>query len=216
MKYPRTYHLPWSPGITNDDKVLSSVDPLLKTEIIITEKMDGGNACLVKDMVYARTHSSKALHPSFNWLKRKHAEGAYLIPEGISVFGENMYAMHSIYYDQLKSYFYIFGVYDSINKKWYSWNDVINFAAKLNFPHVPVLWEGMILNGSELHKLVDDLMNNESKIGSKKEGLVIRNSRDFTNEEFKQNVAKWVRNDHVQTSDNWYHDQIKRNKLKSE
>ena len=41
-KYPRTYHLPWSPGTTSDDKKLSGdwFDMYKGKEIIITEKLD--------------------------------------------------------------------------------------------------------------------------------------------------------------------------------
>ena len=35
-KYPRTPHLPWSPGASADDKRLSSADHLLDRRIVIT------------------------------------------------------------------------------------------------------------------------------------------------------------------------------------
>ena len=44
-KYPRTYHVPWSPGATSDDKKLPEqwfyADGWAGSEIVITEKMDG-------------------------------------------------------------------------------------------------------------------------------------------------------------------------------
>ncbi len=43
MKYPRTYHLPWSPGKASDDKVLQSTADFIGTPLIITEKLDGEN-----------------------------------------------------------------------------------------------------------------------------------------------------------------------------
>ncbi len=39
-KYPRTPHLPWSPGGTRDDRRLASVSRLLDQELVITEKLD--------------------------------------------------------------------------------------------------------------------------------------------------------------------------------
>ena len=45
-KYNRTYHLPWSPGSTNDDRISDSVNSLLGKEIVITEKLDGSNSCI--------------------------------------------------------------------------------------------------------------------------------------------------------------------------
>ena len=43
MKYPRTYHLPYSPGATNDDKKLSGnwFENYKGREIVITAKLDG-------------------------------------------------------------------------------------------------------------------------------------------------------------------------------
>ena len=45
FKYPRTYHLPWSLGSTNDDKFMEDTVSFIGKRIVITEKMDGEN-CL--------------------------------------------------------------------------------------------------------------------------------------------------------------------------
>lgn len=56
-KYPRTYHLPWSEGATNDDRISHSIDSFLNTDIIITEKLDGENCGMTNNGVYARSHT---------------------------------------------------------------------------------------------------------------------------------------------------------------
>ena len=38
QKYPRTLHLPWSEGATNDDKILKSVEHFEGKQVVITEK----------------------------------------------------------------------------------------------------------------------------------------------------------------------------------
>lgn len=45
MKCPRTYHLPYSPRATKDDKKLKDgwFDYFKNQEIVITEKLDGEN-----------------------------------------------------------------------------------------------------------------------------------------------------------------------------
>ena len=45
MKYPRTYHLPYSPGATKDDKKLQDgwFSSYIGQEIVITAKLDGEN-----------------------------------------------------------------------------------------------------------------------------------------------------------------------------
>jgi len=45
VKYPRTYHLPWSPGVTKDDRVIKSTNVFEGREVVVTVKMDGEN-CL--------------------------------------------------------------------------------------------------------------------------------------------------------------------------
>ncbi len=34
IKYPRTYHLPWSEGITSDDKMLPSIECLKGLKVV--------------------------------------------------------------------------------------------------------------------------------------------------------------------------------------
>jgi hypothetical protein len=80
MKYPRTPHLPWSPGGTADDKMLRQVDPLLYQPLIATEKADGSNVCLEHEGCFARSHGAKPNHPSFDQLKALHASVKHLIP----------------------------------------------------------------------------------------------------------------------------------------
>lgn len=44
-KYPRTYHLPWSPGVSEDDKTISDISIFRDSEVVVSEKLDGEN-CL--------------------------------------------------------------------------------------------------------------------------------------------------------------------------
>ena len=58
IKYPRSMHLPFSPGATKSDKKMNEADLefLLGGEVVITEKMDGSNACMTNEEVFARSH----------------------------------------------------------------------------------------------------------------------------------------------------------------
>lgn len=50
VKYPRTYHLPYSLTLTDDDKRLSSDEHFKDfTEVIVTAKMDGENTTVYPD-----------------------------------------------------------------------------------------------------------------------------------------------------------------------
>lgn len=64
VKYSRTHHLPWSPGLTDDDRVMPSLDAFIGQRVIVTEKMDGENTSMYRDNIHARSldgrnHSSR-------------------------------------------------------------------------------------------------------------------------------------------------------------
>jgi hypothetical protein len=208
-KYPRTPHLPWSPGGTNDDKRITNVDGLIGELIVITEKCDGSNLALTRDAVFARSHSSTPTHASFNFAKSKHAEIAFEIPEGITIFCEYCYAVHSIKYNKLPGYLLVFGVRDDVNSYWWSWDNVCLMAKKLTLPTVPELFSGKLNNENELKDMVENLSKEKSLIGGDfLEGVVVRIFNNFLDNEFSTKIAKWVRAGHVTTDVHWKHQKI--------
>ena len=110
-KYPRTFHIPGSPGATSDDKVLSNLDHFEGQEVVITEKMDGENTTIYPDYLHSRSLDSNN-HPSRNWVKRLQGEIGYKIPKGLRICGENVFAQHAISYDKLPSYFLVFSIWE--------------------------------------------------------------------------------------------------------
>jgi hypothetical protein len=219
QKYPRTPHLPWSPGGTNDDRRLTDVEHLLVTEVVVTEKMDGSNVCLESNAVFARSHMAAPKHPSFDALKALHGGIKHKISTGTQVFGEWCYARHSIEYTALPNYLMIFGV--RTNGQWASWDNVRRWSDSLGLPTVPVLfqtWAGAKTwfgNTSSLRAYLDFLAKQPSACGGEREGLVVRLRREFSDDEFQTAVAKWVRKDHVQTDDHWSSQAIIRNRLRA-
>lgn len=209
-KYPRTPHLPFSPGRTRDDRVLSSVDPFIGTPLIVTEKMDGSNVCLENNNLFARSHSKSPNHPSFDALKAVHAQIKHVIPNNLQIFGEWLYAQHSIFYNSLPNYLAIFAVCE--NSKWASWEEVELWANELNVPTVPVLKTITFQNEKDLQKEIEHLAQLSSLFGDEREGVVIRNTSSFT--DFESNVAKFVRANHVQTDDHWTSKNNNKNLLK--
>ena len=206
-KYPRTYHLPWSPGRCCDDKVLESAEHLLERPLVITEKLDGGNCCLTRGGVYARTHGSEANHPAFAPIKAIWASIRYDIPEGWSIFGEAIYAKHSIHYKSLPSHFLVFGVRMDLDKDWLSWDQVNEIAQLLNLHTVPELWHGEVESVRELKDIIKTLVARGSACGGTDiEGVVVRDAMHFF--DFKSAVAKWVRAGHIQTDEHWMTQEI--------
>jgi hypothetical protein len=210
-KYPRTMHLPFSEGATNDDKIADSVEALLNVPIVITEKIDGSNVCLEHDGVFARSHSGPPIHPSFDLLKALHATIKHDIPPDSQWFGEYAYAKHSLAYDKLPGYLMMFGI--RINDNWLRWSAVCRFCSLLGLPTVPVLFEGKVDTAKTLKDLILNLAKQPSALGTIREGVVVRVEREFSDEEFPQCVQKWVRKDHVQTDVHWKHQTITPNGL---
>ena len=88
-KYPRTYHLPWSPGATSDDKKLSpdwfSADGWAGKEIVITEKLDGENTAFQNGDVFSRSHSVPTRSPwSRNLWDGEFKNGVYFENKNVS------------------------------------------------------------------------------------------------------------------------------------
>lgn len=228
-KYPRTYHLPWSEGLTSDDKKISDFICLLgytfpyegeeitvKTPLIITEKLDGSNICFCKEGMFARSHSGPPNHESFDLAKSEYSRVKYKLDPTCFYYFEYMYAKHSIYYENLPSYLFLIGVFDEWtghNGEWLPQNELEQIAQELEFPVVPVLAnlrEG-VFSEKELKKVTIEAFNLPSVFGGEKEGIVVK--RDGIDTNFSRNCAKMVRKNHVQTDEHWINQPIIRNKL---
>lgn len=201
-KYNRTYHLPWSPGSTNDDRISDNVESLLGTEIVITEKLDGENCGMTDEGVYARSHATFTTSPWSREVRQLHKLSVEdELGDGVFLFGENMEGIHSIEYTNLTSYFYIFGIRD--NDIWIPWEKVEEYSYLLDIPTVPVLFKGIVNSAKELQQIVEDLVSKPSELGGQREGIVVRTAGMFHNDDFADNVMKWVRKGHVQTDVHW-------------
>lgn len=203
--YPRTRHMKGSPGATPDDIITTDNDwiiPFLNREIILSEKLDGENTSITNQSVYARSK-----YPSINpWSVNIRELFPYVkdyISDDEIVFGENLYAIHSIEYNNLPSYFHIFAVFNTKENIWYSWDDVVDFAGVLDLPTVPVLFRGTISSEKELMDMINSFMSKPSTYGIEKEGVVMRLASEIKPEDWNNSVAKWVRANHVRTNKRW-------------
>ena len=203
-KYPRTPHLSFSPGVGGDDIKLDSHKIFANCQVVVTEKLDGENTSLYPEYIHARSLDSR-YHPSRAWLRAKHASIRHDIPWGWRICGENLYARHSIAYQNLKSYFYMFSIWNQDNYclNWYEtqeWAEILG----LELPRIiyQVLWDEVKIRtiGENL-----DLDNCE--------GYVVRNVEQFHYGDFVKNIAKWVRSNHVQTDEHWMYREVIPNKL---
>ncbi len=206
-KYPRTFHVPWSRSRTDDDKILRTMNHFEGKEVVVTEKLDGENTTLYRDHIHARSLDSKD-HESRHWVKMLHGAISFQIPEGWRICGENVYAMHSIYYNELTSYFYVFSIWNEKNKC-LSWDETVEWAGLLGLETVPVLYRG-IWN----EETIKDCYSRISVFGGEQEGYVVRTTVGFPYEDFGTSVAKFVRKNHVQTDQHWLSKPVVPNGLK--
>jgi hypothetical protein len=205
-KYPRTPHLSWSPGATSDDKFILNMDGFVGREVVATIKKDGENSTLGRTYTHARSVDSRH-HPSRDWLKTYWGTFNYKIPENMRICGENLYARHSIAYDDLESYFYGFSVWEKDRSL--CWDETLMWFEELGITPVPTLYRGPF-DLDKIRKLTEELDL------TRQEGLVIRVADEIVYDEFEFKVAKFVRKGHVQTDEHWMLAEIVPNKLKEE
>lgn len=201
IKYPRTFHLPWSAGATSDDKTLDDVDHFFGRPVIVSLKMDGENTTMYSEAIHARSIDSKD-HESRHYVKATHARIKHDLPKGERICGENLFARHSIPYQNLPDYFLAFSVW--IEHTCLSWPDTLAYLEMLDLKPVPVIFQGILQDELTL-KIIQNRFEQEF---AGHEGYVIRTQNHFSYDNFHLNVAKYVRNNHVQTDKHWMHQQI--------
>lgn len=196
VKYERTFHLPFSPGMHDDDKALKDCSQFEGERVIISLKADGENTTGYADgHVHARSIDSRG-GADRAWVKKFLIENVcFNLPEGWRICGENLWAEHSIHYADLKSYFYGFSLWNERNEC-LSWDETLEYFALLSVTPVDVVYDG-IWDEAAVRKLAAEL---DTK---KHEGLVVRVAKGFKYGEFRRSVAKWVRANHVQTTKHW-------------
>lgn len=203
-KYPRTPHLPWSPGWSDDDIFHSSASLQFEHhEVVITEKMDGENTTMYDTYIHARSLDSRH-HDSRSWVKNLHHSIKHLIPKGWRICGENLYAKHALHYTNLTSYFMVFAIFDD-HDTMLSFEDTLEWCELLSLDHVPVLYRGPWDTA---------LVRNINVDTNTSEGYVVRLASAFSCEDFSTSVAKWVRKGHVQADQtHWMYSEITPNIL---
>ena len=161
--------------------------------------------------VFARSHAAPTTSP---WTRQLRERWGLIKNDlgDIEIFGENLYAVHSIEYQRLETHFYVFAV--RCMDQWLSWEEVKFYAALFDFPTVPELKiESVSGLTPELLKQEIIRMSQEPAIfGScepwtkevcTREGVVSRNVGEYLVSEFAHNVFKYVRKGHVKTDEHW-------------
>ncbi|TNE48403.1 MAG: DNA ligase [Deltaproteobacteria bacterium] len=163
MKYPRTYHLVGSLGQDKPDRVAWSELP--GEYVVIEEKLDGTQVSLRMEgpgqLIFQSrgTVLSGGPHETeFARLKAwayAHVESLWsCLQSRYILFGEWLYAKHTVFYDALPHYFFAFDIWDQHDSVWLSTPKRRELLAGTPVVSVPVLFEGSKEDAPKLESLL--------------------------------------------------------------
>lgn len=206
FKFPRTYHLPYSPGMGSDDKIIKSLDQFEGKNVVVTIKKDGENTSFYNWGMHARSMDSQHNYTR-DWCKKLQSIICHEIPDGWRLCGENMAYYHSIEYTDLEGFFYLLSVWDDKNNC-LSWDDTKEWAQLLDLPQPEIVYEGMF---------DFDAIKNLSKSldFTKEEGYVMRIKESFHYGQYSDFVVKYVRSNHIANPAKFWLKETYPNKLKN-
>ena len=183
-KYGRTFHLPSSPGVGSDDKVIRDLTHLRSAhEVVFTEKMDGENTTIFADGCHARSPDS-GYHASRDWMKAYAAGISPNLADDERIIGEYLFAKHSVSYDDLPSYF--LGFAWIVGNKVRKWDETMARFEELGVKPVPVLHRGKF-DTATVNSVLEGLDF------EKQEGFVVRSVSAFVESDMAAHIAKYVR-----------------------
>lgn len=166
-KYPRTHHIEGS-GIQKGDEDLDVI-PLREFAgrfLVVEEKMDGANCAVSFDgagrlQLQSRGHylnggeREKQFHLFKTWAHRYTLELWEVLTDRYVMYGEWLYAKHTVFYTDLPHYFMEFDILDKANGTFLSTARRQEFLQRLLFVvSVKVLYTGPVQSMQMLKKLV--------------------------------------------------------------
>ena len=166
-KYPRTQHIEGS-GIQKGDEDLDvvSLREFAGRFLVVEEKMDGANSAVSFDasgrlQLQSRGHylNGGEREKQFNlfktWARRYTQELWEVLGERYIMYGEWLYAKHTVFYTDLPHYFMEFDIFDKTHSTFLSTARRQAFLRNLPFiTSVKVLYEGDIQRLEDLKKLI--------------------------------------------------------------
>lgn len=164
FKYPRTKHLEGS-RLQKGDEDLSQVPfiDILGKYIVIEEKVDGANSAisfsedgelLLQSRGHYLTGGYRERHFDLlkQWASIHQNEFFKVLGTRYVMYGEWLYAKHSVYYDLLPHYFMEFDVFDKVDKVFLSTKRRMELLKDLPVESVKVLADGKFYKESDVLK----------------------------------------------------------------
>lgn len=168
LKYPRTRHIEGSRLQKGDEDLKQIPFSVIKNKyIVIEEKVDGANCAISFDnngnlLLQSRGHylTGGYRERHFNFLKQwatVHKDLFYkVLGSKYIMYGEWLYAKHSIYYDSLPHYFLEFDIYDREKNMFLDTESRHKLLEDLPVESVPVLAKGKFNNMDDILKYLKD------------------------------------------------------------
>lgn len=165
-KYPRTPHLVGSrlqPG--DEDLPIINLEALNGCHVVIEEKVDGSNSGLSFSsqgelLLQSRGHyllgGDRERHFDLfkRWANNYYASLYQALGDKYIVYGEWLYAKHTIFYDQLPHYFLEFDIFDKEQKQFLDTTRRQALLAGLPIVSAPILFQGQLGNTTQLGALL--------------------------------------------------------------
>jgi len=156
VKYPRTPHLFGSKG-TDDDKHLGSKESkafLADDSLIVEEKLDGTNVGIHftrsgRMVLQCRGHEiTEGMHPQYDLFKQWTAVKRPALESALGhrfiLYGEWLYAKHSVHYVKLPHYFFEFDIYDKDENQFLDFDARFRLLEGTRICTVPVVHRGSV------------------------------------------------------------------------
>lgn len=191
FKYPRTFHVPFSPGVGKDDRVLPDLSSFVGRRIIASEKEDGENSQIYADgFMHARSIDGLA-HPSQSRIRALGAGIGPQLPLGWRLAMENLTAVHSIAYKAAPAHAVLLSIWNERNIC-LAFDETVEWAGLLGLTTPPVLYDGLFDEA-----ILRGLWHETNAVGDPMEGWVMRLADAFEYRAFSRSMAKFVRAGHV-------------------
>ncbi len=165
-KYPRTHHIQGS-RLQPGDEDLDSIpfDAIKNKYVVVEEKVDGANAAISfsptgEIKLQSRGHylTGGAREKHFNLFKQwanTHAVAFYsVLGNRYILYGEWLYAKHTVFYDALPHYFLEYDLLDLENQVFLSTATRQELLASLPLVSVPILFTGKLESYKQLIQLL--------------------------------------------------------------
>lgn len=170
IKYPRTPHIQGS-RLQVGDEDLSQVpfSHILNRHIVIEEKIDGANSAISFDgdgnlLLQSRGHylslsvdeyRERHYNPLKRWAKANQDIFFDVLSDRYVMYGEWMYAKHTVFYDALPHYFMEFDIYDREKKEFLDTKRRREMTEKMGIvSSVPVIGEGFYTKKEDILSLI--------------------------------------------------------------